>query len=340
MTSLHLKLHGGYDISIGTGILSDAGAFFNLKRKTAVITDSGVPAEYARTVADCADNAIIITVAEGEGSKSLDTYNGIIAELIKNEFTRDDCIVAVGGGVVGDLSGFVASSYMRGIDFYNVPTTVLAQIDSSVGGKCALNHSGVKNIVGAFYQPKAVLIDTDTQKTLPTRQIMNGLSEAVKMAITFDKELFELIERSDFSGGVSEKIIAGALSIKGAVVTADERESGIRRALNFGHTFGHAVEAAKEMSGIYHGECVAIGMMPMCEGEAQMRLGKLLTRLGLPTRYSGSCEDALMFIMHDKKREGDMINAVICREIGSYDIARMPIGEFCERIKAYEKHIR
>ncbi len=333
MTSLHLELsENGYDINIGHGLLSRAGELFDLQRKVAIITDSGVPSEYARGVAECAREAIIITVPMGEGSKSLDTFGEVMSRLVEFGMTRSDCLVAVGGGVVGDLTGYAAASYMRGIDFYNVPTTVLSQIDSSIGGKCAVNHSGVKNIIGAFYQPKGVLIDLDTQKTLPKRQITNGLAEAVKMAVTFDKELFCKLECTNFDFGVPEEIVASALAIKKKVVELDERESGIRRALNFGHTFGHAVEAKEEMSGIFHGECVAMGMMPMCSPEVKARLGALLTRFGLPTEYNGDARAAMEFVMHDKKCEGSLINAVLCDEIGSFKIVKMSEKEFGERI--------
>ncbi len=333
MTSLHLELsEKGYDINIGNGLLRRAGELFNLKRKVAVITDSGVPSEYAKAVAECAEQAIIITLPMGEGSKSLNTLGEVMSRLVEFGMTRSDCLVAVGGGVVGDLAGYAAASYMRGIDFYNVPTTVLSQIDSSIGGKCAVNHAGVKNIVGAFYQPKGVLIDLDTQKTLPKRQIANGLAEAVKMAATFDKELFCKLECTNFELGVPEEIVASALAIKKKVVELDECEGGIRRALNFGHTLGHAIEAREEMSGIYHGECVAMGMMPMCSAEVKARLEALLTRLGLPTEYTGDIRAALEFITHDKKCEGGIINAVVCNEIGSFEIIKMSEKEFCERV--------
>ncbi len=341
MTKLKLELDGsGYDINIGSGLLRHAGEFFNLNRRVAVITDSGVPSEYARAVADCCADATVITVSEGEGSKSLEVFGEVSKRLIELGFTRSDCLVAVGGGVVGDLTGYVAASYMRGIDFYNIPTTVLSQIDSSIGGKCAINHAGVKNIIGAFYQPRGVLIDLDTQKTLPRRQIANGLAEAVKMALTFDEVLFEKIEAEDFSLGVSEDIVRDALLIKKRVVEADVREAGLRRALNFGHTFGHAIEAQEEMSGIYHGECVSIGMMYMCSEKVRGRLKPLLTRLGLPTEYKGDTEGALAFVTHDKKCDGQYINTVICNAIGSFEFIKLSANEFSERIYSYEKHIR
>ncbi len=334
MKSLHLALGKGYDITIGHGLLSRAGEFFNLKRRVVIITDTGVPAEYAKAVAKCADLAKIITVNEGEGAKSLEVFSDISRQLIDFGMTRSDCMVAVGGGVVGDLCGFVAASYMRGIDFYNVPTTVLSQVDSSIGGKTAVNHGGVKNIIGAFHQPRGVLIDLDTQKTLPARQIANGLAEAVKMAATFDKELFERLEARNLSCGLDEELTSEILSIKKRVVEEDERESGIRRALNFGHTFGHAIEANEEMSGYYHGECVALGMLYMCSPEVKVRLTALLKRLELPTEYEGDARRALELVIHDKKCEGGYVNAVLCQSLGSFDIVKMTVEEFSKKILA------
>ena len=196
MTTLHLDLgERGYDINIGRGLLARAGELFALDRKVFIVTDSGVPKEYAKAIAELSKEAKIVTVTEGEGSKSPETFAYLCQEMLDFGMTRTDCAVAVGGGVVGDLTGFAAASFMRGIDFYNVPTTVLSMVDSSIGGKTAINLGGVKNIVGAFHQPRGVLIHPDTLKTLPDRQLSNGLAEAVKMALISDKELFELFEK-------------------------------------------------------------------------------------------------------------------------------------------------
>ena len=181
---LHLDLQeNGYDIVLERGALSRAGELLNLNRHVLIVTDEGVPAEYARSVAAQSKDAVIVTVAEGEGSKSFATLEMLCRKMLEHSFTRTDCVVAVGGGVVGDLAGFAAASFMRGIDFYNIPTTVLSQVDSSIGGKVAINLDHIKNIVGAFYQPKRVLIDPDVLKTLPRRQIVNGLAEAVKIML-------------------------------------------------------------------------------------------------------------------------------------------------------------
>jgi len=319
-----------YAVSIGRGILSQVKDIFNLKRKVFIVTDSGVPKEYARTVADAAEDAIIVTVPEGEGSKCLSVYGELLTKMVEFGMTRTDCAVAVGGGVVGDLTGFAAASYMRGIDFYNIPTTLLSQVDSSIGGKTAIDHAGVKNIVGAFHQPKGVLVDTDTLKTLPKRQISNGLAEAVKMALTSDGELFKLFEEFEPDDGTIDEIIKRALEIKKRVVEQDEKESGLRRILNFGHTLGHGVEANEGLDGLYHGECVAIGMLVTTSEPLLGRLMRVLERLGLPTGYNGDLEGAISFISHDKKCDGKALSAVFVDTPGSFRIEKISVEAFAD----------
>ncbi len=298
-----------------------------------IVTDDGVPKEYAESVASGFDSAEIYTVPMGESSKSIDTFGRILAKMLEAGITRGDVCVAVGGGVVGDLTGFVASAYMRGIDFYNLPTTLLSMVDSSIGGKTAVNHNGIKNIVGAFYQPKGVLIDIETLNTLPKKHIAGGMAEAIKMAATSDDELFEMLENSPTEEIDIEAVIFRALMIKKAVVETDEREGGLRKILNFGHTYGHAVEAASEMTELGHGQCVAIGMMAVCHSETKERLGKILEKFDLPTVYEGDEEKALSLISTDKKRQGNNIDAILVSKIGSCEIRRMSLEEFTELIK-------
>ena len=212
--TIHMNLgQDSYDILVQRGLLETAGSHLNLNRRVLVVTDTGVPASYARTLAAQCRESVICTVETGEDSKSLPVFGHLLQTMLDHGFSRKDCVVAVGGGVVGDLSGFAASAYMRGIDFYNIPTTLLSQIDSSIGGKTAINFGGVKNIVGAFYQPKKVLIDPDLLKTLPPRQIANGLAEAIKMSLTSDRERFELFEQQDIDANLDE-IILRSLNIK------------------------------------------------------------------------------------------------------------------------------
>lgn len=323
-----------YGITVGAGALGLASEVMDLERRVFIVTDDGVPAEYSEKIKNVSRDAMIYTVPKGEGSKSLRVLEGVLTAMMEFGMTRRDAVVAVGGGVVGDLSGFAAASYMRGVDFYNVPTTLLSQVDSSIGGKCAVNLGEVKNAVGAFYQPKAVLIDTDTLKTLDKRQIAAGLAEALKMSMTSDKELFSLFETGDIYSDI-EKIIVSSLMIKKGVVECDERESGLRKILNFGHTFGHGIEAAEGLSGLLHGECVALGMLPMCESGVRARLIPILKKIGLPTEYSGDIDAALSFVTHDKKCEGGSVSAILVNEIGRFEIKKMSIDEFSQIIKDY-----
>ncbi len=322
-----------YDINIGRGLLSKAGELFDLDRRVFIVTDSGVPIEYARAVEKLCKKARISVIKEGEDSKSIETLGALLNEMLEFGMTRTDCVLAVGGGVVGDLSGFLAASYMRGIDFYNIPTTLLSQVDSSIGGKTAINLGGVKNIVGAFYQPKGVIIDPDTLKTLPKRQIANGLAEAIKMSLTSDGELFKIFEERELDESSLDEIIERSLMIKRSVVERDEREGGLRKILNFGHTFAHAIEAEEEMRGLYHGECVALGMLVCASDEVRERLIPVLKKVGLPTEYKGDAEKALSFIAHDKKCDGDLVSVIFVDTPGSYRIEKMSVTEFCNTVR-------
>ena len=334
MTTIKLNLgERSYNISVGRGLLTHAHEYMNLSRRIFILTDDGVPKEYAETVASLAKCSKIYTVPSGEGSKSLEVYGQVLAEMMDFEMTRTDALVAVGGGVVGDLSGFLASTYMRGIDFYNIPTTLLSQVDSSIGGKCAINLAGTKNTVGSFYHPKHVLIDLDTLKTLPDRQISSGLAESVKMSLTSDKELFSLLERDGLTPENTETVVVRSLMIKKNVVENDEKEKGLRKILNFGHTFGHGIEAHEGLNGLYHGECVALGMLPMCSEEVRDRLEKVLLKVGLPTKYTGDISEALTYVAHDKKRNDGGIDTVLVDEIGSFRIERMTLEDFKSHIK-------
>ncbi|MBQ4116806.1 MAG: 3-dehydroquinate synthase [Clostridia bacterium] len=324
--------NGSYNIYLERGALKKAGEYFNLDRKVMVVTDSGVPAKYAETVAECCKSAVIVTIEMGEKSKNIDTFKYLLECLVKNNFTRTDCVVAVGGGVVGDLSGFVASAFMRGIDFYNIPTTVLSEVDSSIGGKTAIDFMGLKNIVGAFYPPMGVLIDPDTLKTLPKRQISNGLAEALKMSMIADPVLFDIFEKGDIESDI-DTIIERSLRIKKYVVEEDEKESGLRKTLNFGHTLAHAIESVNELETYYHGECVSIGMVPMCAPEVRERLLPILKKLDLPTKTEYTAEQLIDACRHDKKTSGDSITIVYVSEIGKSELRKMPFVEYEELVK-------
>ncbi len=326
--TLHMNLGAdSYDILIEHGALHTANKHLNLNRKVFIITDDGVPPEYADTIARQCKYPVKATVPQGEDSKGFPIFEKLCRMMLQNGFTRTDCVVAVGGGVVGDLAGFVSASFMRGIDFYNIPTTLLSEVDSSIGGKTAINLDGVKNIIGAFHQPKFVLIDPDVLKTLPPRQIANGMAEAIKMAATFDKSLFELLETEDHMKHL-DIIIEKSLRIKKMVVEQDEKEKGLRKILNFGHTIGHGIESYEGLHGLYHGECVALGMLPMCEGKIRTRLLSVLKKAGLPTALDFEADRIYEAVTHDKKLDGETLNLIYAPEIGSYEIRKTPLLDF------------
>ena len=320
-----------YDIKIERGILNRVKDEINLNRKVLIVTDDGVPSEYSKTIAEqCKDNALVV-IKQGEESKNFDSFLLLQKTMLEHGFSRKDCAVAIGGGVIGDLTGFAASCYMRGIDFYNIPTTVLSQVDSSVGGKTAVDFMGVKNIVGTFYQPKKVLIDPDVLKTLSARQVSNGLVEAIKMAATFDEEAFKDFEKA---GSVEElnidEIIARAITIKADVVEKDEKEAGLRKVLNFGHTLGHGIEVSTDL---LHGESVGIGMLAMCDDEVKVRIEQVLKKFNLPEKAEFDVENAIEAVMHDKKSKGDSISTIYVSKIGSYEMRDMKVDELKARIK-------
>lgn len=331
--TIHMNLgKDSYDIVVNRGILSAANQHLNLNRRVLVVTDTGVPKEYAETVAKQCKQGFICTVEMGEASKSIDVFQKLLEIMLNNGFSRNDCVVAVGGGVVGDLSGFAASAYMRGIDFYNIPTTLLSQIDSSIGGKTAINFGGVKNIVGAFFQPKKVLIDPLLLETLPARQFSNGLAEAVKMAMTSDKELFRIFEKEDIKKNIDE-IIIRSLTIKKNVVEQDEKESGLRKILNFGHTIGHAIESSEGMSHLYHGECVALGLIPMCSEALRPRVIDVLRKCGLYREINYDWDKITEALSHDKKADGNTVTITTVNEIGNFELKEVKCFEVIESAK-------
>ena len=322
--------NSGYNIYLERGAIKKAAEYLNLDRNVLIVTDSGVPREYAETVAVQCKESIITVFPEGEASKNFDTYKSILEALVQGDFTRTDCVVAVGGGVTGDMAGFAAATFMRGIDFYNIPTTVLSQVDSSVGGKTAIDFGGYKNIVGAFHQPQAVIIDPETLKTLPQRQISNGLAEAVKMALTFDSNLFELFENGYTENDI-DTIIKCSVELKRDVVEQDEKEAGVRRVLNFGHTVGHAIES--NTPALYHGECVALGMLPMCSAGVRERLIPVLKRLNLPCEIDIDTQKIIDTMSHDKKMAGDAISVIFVENVGLFDIRKLKFSDFSNKIK-------
>ena len=331
---LTMKLNrSGYDIILKRGCLRNLHQFTNVQnRKVFVLTDSGVPAQYAQTVAAQCPDSTVYTVPQGEGSKSLKVYGQVLQAMLEFGMTRKDLLVAVGGGVVGDLGGFCAATFMRGIEFAQCPTTTLSQVDSSIGGKTAVDLGETKNIVGAFWQPCVVLIDPDTLDTLPRRQYVNGLAEALKAGIIADPELFVLFEKGHVEDNI-EEIIYRSLQVKKRVVEQDERENGMRACLNFGHTIGHGIEAVKGIrgrrtNGLYHGECVALGMLPMIEDKQLVKRTRAVMRtLGLPVRTGVDKHKVLGYMQHDKKSRGDSITVIRVPGLGCWRADKIAVSE-------------
>lgn len=312
-----------YDVIVERHSLDNIKQILNLDRKVLILTDDGVPSIYSNKVLEASKEGYIYVIPQGEQSKSFENYGKILDYMIEKSFSRTDCIVAVGGGVVGDLAGFVASTYMRGIDFYNIPTTLLSQVDSSIGGKTAIDKMGIKNVVGAFYPPKKVVIDSEVLNTLDIRQLHSGLVESLKMGATNDLELFELIENSQNLFDDIDEIIIKSLLVKKHVVEIDPKETGIRKVLNFGHTIGHAIESSGKFNDLLHGECVGIGMLYLSSDIVKNRIKDVLIKYNLPTSISIKNEELYQYISLDKKRSGIYLSIVYVDSIGSYEIKKI-----------------
>ena len=318
---LSINASGKYDIVIERNSLSKAKEYLNLDRKCLIVSDDNIPTTYINIVKDQCKEALTFIIKNGEESKNINNFENILSFMIDNNFTRTDCVIAIGGGVVGDLSGFVAACYMRGIDFYNIPTTLLSQVDSSIGGKTAIDYHNVKNIIGAFYQPKKVLIDSNTLATLDKRQLHAGLVEAYKMALCFDKDLVDFIEKSKNLNDDLDEIIYKSLLIKKYVVENDEKETGIRKVLNYGHTFGHAIEAFKNLKYL-HGECVGMGMLYVSSDLVKKHIFDFLKKYDLPIDEDINTLDLIEYIKHDKKASSNIVSLIIVDKIGEYIIKK------------------
>ena len=297
-----------------------------------VVTDDNIPDSLKETVLSQFDGAILAEVPQGEKAKSLEVYTDLLATLLENGFSRKDCIIALGGGVVGDLAGFVAATYKRGCRFVSIPTTTLAQIDSSIGGKVAINMNGIKNCVGSFYHPQTVFVDTDTLKTLEKRHFYNGLVEEVKAGCICDEQLFSIFKEHaaelDFNSPYLEEIITRSLLMKRDVVQQDEKEQHLRKILNFGHTIGHAIESLYNLRDYYHGECVANGMIKIMENEEiKADLTDIFTKMHIPFVTDLDAEKCIEFIKNDKKASGNAIDIVKVDRIGWAYIEKTDIEE-------------
>lgn len=341
MRSVRVKTSATYEVLIGSGLLQKAGE--EVKKvispcKAAIVTDSTVVHLYEETVrkslAEAGFSVCTFVFPAGEASKNMHTLSHLLEFLAKEEMTRTDLIVALGGGVTGDLAGFGAAVYLRGIPFVQIPTTFLAAIDSSVGGKTAVDLEAGKNLAGAFYQPKLVLCDTDVLQTLPEVVFADGIAEALKYGVLGDAALFEKIAGGDFRQDL-EEIIETCVSMKRDVVEEDEFDTGKRQLLNLGHTFGHAIEQKSHFQ-MTHGHAVAIGMhliakaaeaKGIAEKGTAAAIAKALEQNQLLKETTFSPAEVAEGTLRDKKRRGGTISFVFPKKIGACEIVKIPVEE-------------
>ena len=339
-----------YRVYIGTMLLEQTGTLTREAcggERAVIVTDTNVGPLYALPVRKSLEEAgyavDVFTFEAGEEHKRADTYVSILEFMASHEMTRSDVVVALGGGVTGDMAGFAAATYMRGCSFVQVPTSLLAMVDSSVGGKCAIDLAAGKNLAGAFWQPKLVIADIGCLATLEREQFADGCGEVIKHAAIADADLFEELERTPLTLDLLMEdvsrvalLVARNIDIKRAVVVADERESSVRKLLNFGHSIGHAVEASENYR-LGHGTCVAIGMNLIasasahrgyCDAEVPSRIRSLTAAHGLQNTCSRNVEEIYAAALHDKKRRGDSIDLVIPHAIGACSIEPTDLEEF------------
>ena len=317
---LNVQIPGAsYPIIIEKGAIEQLNQYMDPDKKTMLVYDTGIPQKWVDLVKKQFTHLAEFCFEQGEGSKNLQTLEQCLVAMSDAGLNRKSQVVALGGGVVGDLAGFAAACYMRGIAFYNIPTTVLSQVDSSVGGKTAVDLGPVKNIVGAFWQPKAVIIDPQVLETLDDRQIAAGLAEALKMGLLFDEDLVCEFEKENPD---LVKIIARSIDLKRIVVEQDEKEAGLRKALNFGHTIGHALEGSFDEHEYLHGECVAAGMLYFIEDPAlKERVLAIEEKLNLPQIKDFDPAKVKELLRHDKKGNDQGIDCVLIKQDASSGLA-------------------
>jgi len=335
MKTVTVDVSKTYNVIIGSGLLKTVGAEagkLGKANKVCIVSDSNVWPLYGNTVVDSLESAGFtvypFVFPAGEENKNGSVYLELVNSLARYQLTRTDLIAALGGGVVGDLAGFAAATYLRGIRFIQLPTTLLAAVDSSVGGKTAIDLPAGKNLCGAFCQPSLVLCDTDTLTSLPQETFLDGCAEVIKYGVLYDPELFDTLEKDgpDFD---RESVIARCVTWKRDVVTVDEFDTGLRMKLNLGHTIGHGVEAASNFD-ISHGKAVAIGMAIISRGTNctdTRRIVELLEKFSLPTRCNYNVESLYRHTLSDKKRSADTVSLIVPRAIGRCEIVKTPIGE-------------
>ena len=332
-----------YDIYVGRGLLSGCGDTIRSvtkAKKAAIVTDDIVAGLYLDKVVNSLKNSgfeiVTFSFPNGEASKCSRILMEVYDFLVDSEITRSDVIIALGGGVVGELTGFASASYLRGVDFVQIPTTLLAQVDSSVGGKTAIDLPSGKNLVGAFKQPKCVICDIDVLSTLSNEFFADGMGEVIKYGMIKSASLFQKLSNENIHDCL-EDVIAECISIKRDVVEADEFDKGDRMLLNFGHTLGHAIEKYFNFTGISHGKAIGVGMSVftglaeqknLCKAGTLDRLNACLKKYALPISVEPSIGELAKFCLSDKKRESDFINIVLCKDIGESYFTKISIADF------------
>ncbi len=313
-----------YPVFVGEGLIDDVGSLVNARGRVFVITSTSLRERFGDRVAASFDPvADVIAIEEGESRKTLATANDIVTQLLERGAKRDSMAVVVGGGMIGDTAGFAAAIFMRGIDLVHVPTTLLAQVDSSIGGKVAVNHPKGKNLIGSFHVPRAVVADTALLASLPPRELLSGMFEALKGGVIGDPELFDMFEQHDDN---LDAIVRKAIRVKAAIVSRDEREADLRRLLNYGHTIAHGIEAAASYEGMTHGEAVAWGMIGantiavkrgILAHDVAKRIERVIRSYEPAPIPSGVDADSILAATeHDKKNTGTARVMVFPREVG------------------------
>ena len=341
MTTIQVKASRSYEVKIGRGLLSSLGreaADLVRGRTAAIVSDSNVAPLYLNQVKTSLEEAgfraCSFVFDAGESSKNGETYLNLLEFLAEHQVTRSDTLVALGGGVVGDLTGFAAATFLRGVDFIQLPTTLLAAVDASVGGKTAIDLKGGKNLAGAFYQPRLVLCDLDTLDTLPDDIFADGCAEVIKYGMIGDWDLLDLLGQKHFRED-PEEVVARCIAMKRDLVEADEFDTGARQLLNLGHTVGHGIEACSDYA-MSHGKAVAIGMtlitraaiqQGMCSAESLSNLQKLLKQYGLPDTTVYSAAELYEKTLSDKKRTGGTITLVVPTEWGKSILHKISVED-------------
>jgi 3-dehydroquinate synthase len=342
MTTVQVNASIEYRVLIGSGLLADLGKLCKetiAAKKCAIVSDSNVWALYGAAATASMEHAGFAVISyvfpAGEASKNGTTYLSLLNFLAENQLTRSDCLIALGGGVVGDMTGFAAATYLRGIAYIQVPTTLLAAVDSSVGGKTAIDLDAGKNLAGAFYQPSLVVCDTDTLSTLPDDIFRDGCAEVIKYGVLYDPQLFSHLE-TYASGFHRQQVIARCVELKRDVVAQDEFDRDARMKLNLGHTIGHGIEAASRFS-VSHGKAVAIGMAIVaraCGCTDAARIIDLLKAFELPVTTEYSAETLYGYTLSDKKRSGGSVSLILPLAIGDCRIVPTDVNDLKSFIQA------